>query len=527
MGRSCKPAPLEISNCHCKGEECPTYVSRQRLTKLGPRLAVEAAASESPDSPFMQELVSATLKDPRYRFYGASELYIRQILEGQSYDTSQPHWEQPVRGILNVFKSISKSRLNLPEDAAIHRELYSSYQSIIDVIFRDMAYLAIAGPEADERRSVVCEMIGWFYHEWHIDPSKKSKYYDKKTAKIIIRCWLSTPPDSPSLDQVVRTLEIFFPLPPDPSGQRPSHLLEPEYRQVAFDSFKVTTIVSQLNFIFKHKNLTLASLNNEIIAAGTFLNQPFLPYILESKVAKQVIAAVRKQFKEHEHRNCEELQILIDNCGYFVEGLFQDSATQVAICTELLATTHLIEVGVEALKLAHSSHTYEPKFWPHLFKQMEHCITCDHDEGCDARPTPSYLAAARSALARVAVPTLVALHPQTAVCSTRDRTRFFLCWNSLISSLGINEDTIRERHRTDRKCCNLRCPSRNFGAESNKKSTCMRCKSVFYCNRECQKSYNPDGGKISSDWLIHRAECQKLAGAFLLSNTPQRLAICN
>lgn len=157
-----------------------------------------------------------------------------------------------------------------------------------------------------------------------------------------------------------------------------------------------------------------------------------------------------------------------------------------AIFTELLGNTYMVEVGVEALKLAHKSQTYNAEIWCAFFEQIEHSMTCERREACDYHATPEFLHAARSSLERVAQPTMIALFPQNGVRSG-SKMKYLLLWKGLVSLLGITEETIRERYRADRKCCNLSCPTRNSGAQIVKKSTCVQCKAVFYCDRECQR----------------------------------------
>lgn len=136
--------------------------------------------------------------------------------------------------------------------------------------------------------------------------------YEQKTAKLVLHCWLATPPDSPVLKDVVTTVNMMF-SPEDHLGNSSP----PGYIRLAFDAFKVTTFVSQINFILKHKKLAGDNLILEISAISQFVKDPFFPHILEAKVHKQLIAAVRKQLKTGvEDAN---LQDLADQCGYFIQ----------------------------------------------------------------------------------------------------------------------------------------------------------------------------------------------------------------
>lgn len=99
-------------------------------------------------------------------------------------------------------------------------------------------------------------------------------------------------------------------------------------------------------------------------------------------------------------------------------------------------------------------------------------------------PVPdSFLKAARTSLEPVAIPTWEALRQS----ETPKTSKYLALWHDMILLLGITRQSIRERYRLEKKCCNLDCPTRNSGGRSEKKSTCIRCYSVYYCDRVCQR----------------------------------------
>ncbi|KAF8961727.1 hypothetical protein BDZ97DRAFT_1182775 [Flammula alnicola] len=187
---------------------------------------------------------------------------------------------------------------------------------------------------------------------------------------------------------------------------------------------------------------------------------------------------------------------LLEQGGTFMQHLLMQSDDTMEMFTDLLTSTCMAEVGVAALKIANKTHSYEALAWYEIFVKIKHSMTCKNRSGCDYHATPPFLEAARTSLERIAIPTMIALQDDLG-----SETKYLLLWYDLMKLLGITDMSIRERYRVDKKCCNLQCPARNSGVHSAKKSTCTVCRSVFYCDRACQKS----------DWPTHKLECEKLA----------------
>ncbi|KDR68688.1 hypothetical protein GALMADRAFT_1023151 [Galerina marginata CBS 339.88] len=171
-----------------------------------------------------------------------------------------------------------------------------------------------------------------------------------------------------------------------------------------------------------------------------------------------------------------------------------------ALFTELVANTCMVEIGAAALKLAKKNSPDGVEVWYEIFERITHSMTCENSGGCEYHATPPFLQAVRTSLERLVIPTLIVLREEA-----RDggEQKYLVQWVRLLRLLGITDKTIRERHRLDRKCCNIVCPARNSGVPSTKKNTCTECHSVFYCDRTCQKS----------DWENHKNECERLAKA--------------
>jgi len=158
-----------------------------------------------------------------------------------------------------------------------------------------------------------------------------------------------------------------------------------------------------------------------------------------------------------------------------------------SILTDLIANTCLIEIAAAGLKRAHASWPASVK--PELagsfyqfFRNIEHSLKCEKGAACTFHATPTFLTAARAALERVCVPTLIALQEEVGADG-----RCLILWNDVASAMGITKEAVRQRYRLDRKCCNLTCPARNSGTQASKRSICVQCESVFYCDHACQK----------------------------------------
>lgn len=164
----------------------------------------------------------------------------------------------------------------------------------------------------------------------------------------------------------------------------------------------------------------------------------------------------------------------------------ENSSNYMATLTEMLEQTRIVKAGALAFIMACKSQTPKAEIWFHFFSHINHVMTCERGNACPSckGPVPeSFLKAARTSLEPVAIPTWEALRQ----AETAKTSKYLALWYEMILLLGITRESIRERYRLEKKCCNLDCPTRNSGGRSEKKSTCVRCYSVYYCDRVCQR----------------------------------------
>jgi len=155
--------------------------------------------------------------------------------------------------------------------------------------------------------------------------------------------------------------------------------------------------------------------------------------------------------------------------------------------TELLDTSCVMEVAAAGLLIMNKERRKEYAClagdWIEFLDRMKHAIVCDNYTGCPFHATPTLLDVVRKAVELVFVPTREGLKAEQGA----DGAMYLDFWLEFEPFLGISEETIRERYRRERQCCNLTCPFRFSGVLLSKKYTCAKCQYVFYCNRECQK----------------------------------------
>ncbi|KDR80428.1 hypothetical protein GALMADRAFT_242864 [Galerina marginata CBS 339.88] len=450
-------------------------------------MAIVAAAREVPEPHFLSHIAMGTLVDPRFRRSGAATMFLGHILQDHSTKGTRI-WENASVGIINVLSGIYQSESEV-RDAAILQEIHSSYRGILDVFWKNFSTLTQVGVTADSRRAIVAKL----FHHFLCDPGMKQTMYDERTAKIVLQCWLGTAPDSPVRKNVAITVDLMF-TPYDHLENSPPI----GYLRLASNSYKITTFISQVNYALKHKKMVGETLLREVSTLRKFiaLDEPFFPHIVEGGVHRQYAAAARRHLKNGDSDIIT--QELLEESGLFMQLLLDQASNTMALFTELLANTCLAEIGAVALKLANRSYSNAAVPWYIIFENIKHSMTCNDFDECKYHATPSFLEAARTSLERLAIPTVIALQEEVVVGGER---KYLDQWTQVIRLLGITDKSIRERYRVDRKCCNLGCPARNSGSPSPKKSTCMECRSVFYCDYACQKS----------DWINHKAECEMLA----------------
>jgi len=186
------------------------------------------------------------------------------------------------------------------------------------------------------------------------------------------------------------------------------------------------------------------------------------------------------------------------------------------VFTDVVNSTPYVEIGAIAFRLGNKNGFYEAgaERWYELLVRITHALECDNDIDCPFYATYEFRDAVKGALELIAIPTFIALEEELPIGGD---TRYLDQWSLLLMALGVTESSIRERYRSEKKCCNLKCPTRNSGLRSEKKSICVACQSVFYCNRACQKRYVQIclalpliSNGCFSDWPTHKPECRKL-----------------
>ena len=186
------------------------------------------------------------------------------------------------------------------------------------------------------------------------------------------------------------------------------------------------------------------------------------------------------------------------------------------VFADIVKTTPYLEIGAIAFKLGNKDDSYEQgaERWYELLARITHTLECDNYFDCPFHSTPEFLSSVRGALELIAIPMFIALQEELP---PDGNTLYLDQWKLLVMALGVTESSIRERYRSEKKCCNLKCPTRNSFLRSEKKSICVACQSVFYCNRLCQKRYAQiylvlflTLNVSFSDWPTHKPECRRL-----------------
>jgi len=182
--------------------------------------------------------------------------------------------------------------------------------------------------------------------------------------------------------------------------------------------------------------------------------------------------------------------------------LLAESPEKNGLLIDIIQNTATMEVGATAIRLLNriGCCCSTRSVWVHIFSLIGHTVYCSHPDSCTKwinvqgyRSSPELVHAIKMSLERIAMPMLLSLTSEEAQaeCSKGKPPGFFIkVWTDLIKILGITQESIRERYRAERKCCNVNCPSRKLEIRlirMEKKSSCASCHSVFYCSRECQR----------------------------------------
>ncbi|CAA7268266.1 unnamed protein product [Cyclocybe aegerita] len=483
-------------HCRCTLDSCPSVIADRRIASLKPHEAVAALAEEGPTTPFVNRVAKATEVDPAYRRAGVAKIFVQKILEGQS-TRDRPHWDWPIYGIGTVIHGIREKKE--PQDDEILQYLFASYPAIIDVISRSFMRFIPWNLYGLSRRCLVAWMICAYVAAK--DPEMKWKMYDEKTLTLVKFCWADTSPDF--LLRVYPAKLLMYMTEESTDGKpNPPDRLEKFAKVLG----SMPAFTSSLAFILKGKKLTELMLWHEIAVVRSLISEwhPFAKPFLEGDIPKLVMAAIRRFMKTHPDEEfgglLEEGELL---AVQFILACPPSDTMKNFIY--LLNDTCLIEVAVEGLKLA-SIQSPPGSLLPKgsgtfclIFSTISHALSVTGSRcecGCNFRSSPEFTEAARAAIERVGLQKLLSLS-----LVINNWQYFMESLGALSNVLGVSGTSVRERHRLDRKCCNVACPARTSGKRSEKKSACQKCQSVYYCDRECQKK----------DWSKHKSECATFA----------------
>ncbi|KAF8903890.1 hypothetical protein CPB84DRAFT_709831 [Gymnopilus junonius] len=135
---------------------------------------------------------------------------------------------------------------------------------------------------------------------------------------------------------------------------------------------------------------------------------------------------------------------LADLCGFFIQRLIGESSDKIVIFTQLLRNTAMVENLVWIFRAQYDMRK-EGSLRISCHAVVPYCCTvflgaCSNS---DHARSPSSGRSSRSYW----------------------RQNKINLWRDLVKLLSITEETIRERYRADRKCCNLGCPTRSSGSQ--------------------------------------------------------------
>ena len=315
---------------------------------------------------------------------------------------------------------------------------------------------------------------------------------------LVMQCWCQTAVNSRHQDVALQAVFELWDL-----GQEhyPSVCLD-----MLFNIVDVRQVVAHFRRVFTYKDCVARILSEELQIMLCFImgddstNPLIVSRLVECNIYKDVIKATRRQLKSQKKecigailRNSTSVLLyeitfaLEFHCEFTVSNRqilekTPGAAKFIDTFTDILENQWAVEACSKALVRAESADEdddTESEF--NFFHDICHIVECKGSQGCsfcNGPTTESFINAAKKSVERIAFSTAAALG--------EDSTHAGL-WSNLISCLEITVESARKRFHLDKKCCNVHCPKRNLGNRSKK--TCVRCQSVYYCDRNCQERY--------------------------------------
>lgn len=119
-----------------------------------------------------------------------------------------------------------------------------------------------------------------------------------------------------------------------------------------------------------------------------------------------------------------------------------------------------------------------------FMERVEHIASTVDCEGCGHQRTPEFMEALRAQFESLHIATVRRMFVYkyegivVAQCSYQN-------WQSIAASLGVTEETVRQKWAERGECWSPWCTHRLEKGRKTKR--CARCQSVRYCSIECQK----------------------------------------
>ncbi|KAF9561436.1 hypothetical protein CPC08DRAFT_817713 [Agrocybe pediades] len=507
--------------------------AQARLKALKPSQAIKAAYDEAPTSSFILQLCIAAEVDTRYSRSAMVTMLMHHIVHGQdsSVERSRRHWEWPLYGLNAITWAMGKKIIDDGgdfkeswEDFIIRQRIQSFYPVLVDVISKDLSFLRPAGDMANARRYLVINMLLFST----TDTQNQMKMYDQSSIRLALTCWLYSKPGDSHCHLAPYLIANLF-------GKK--HAPPQNCLSVAYQSFDIGIFVSRLNLILQCKGMDARLLEMQIVAIIPFIhNLVYRIHIVEAHIHTQLVASVKiiliksakkktnidNQVQEDAQAasadaGTSEAQInaLLQSCGYFLCALLESAMDTAHTLLDLIRNTAMMEVCAAALQILNRTSCMEDIGTPwHLIITL--ISNLSDPSRCGRAPLPGswedhlrqeLVQAVRTAIESVAIPVVHSLTSEGgAHCSDAPHSDYADIWKGLVDCVGITEESSRGSYKDQRKCCNIKCPSRKFETcllLTPKKSICAGCRSAFYCDKECQ----------IMDWKYHKEECKKTGKA--------------
>ncbi|KAF9561432.1 hypothetical protein CPC08DRAFT_433069 [Agrocybe pediades] len=359
--------------------------------------------------------------------------------------------------------------------------------------------------------------------------------YDQKSIGLALTCWLySKPGEGNCIMQLYLIARLFV------QGQDDGSILPDNYFAVSFQSFDIGIFVSRLNLILQCKTMDARHLRAEIVAITPFIHdRSYRTHIVESRVHVELVASVKriliksakqktnKRFQAQEDDAQEAdaetgmsdaiISSLLHCCGHFLWKLLELSRDGDGgdLLLDLIRNTAMMEICAAAMQLLNrrSCMAAIETPWHCILIMVGYLLHPSHRSRFplpDSMPHFFYhglAQAVKTVIERIAMPVLVSLTSEGgAQCSDVSHSDYSDAWKGLLDHVGVSEESVRGSYKEQKKCCNIKCPSRKFETcllVMPKKSICAGCHSAFYCDRECQ----------IMDWQYHKEECKKMRTA--------------